>query len=75
MPPTALTNLTAGLSRAAARTMCVDKNALDVRSISSVVLESAAEILVVQTTAAIARPVCNVVSESAARIMSAERYA
>ena len=76
VPLPALTNLTAGFSRAAARKMCVGKNALDVRSISSVVLENAAEILVVpQRTAAIARPVGSVISESAARIMSAGRRA
>ena len=76
VPLTAFTILTAGSSRTAARTMCVDKNALHVRSISSVVPENAAEISVVpQRTAAIARPVCNAISESAARIMSAGRRA
>ena len=75
VPLTALTNMTAGSSRAAARTMCAGKNAPHVRSISSVVPENAAEILVVQRTAAIARPVGNVVTASAARIMSAGRSA
>ena len=71
VPLTALTILTAGFWRAAARTMCVDKDVMYVRTISSVVPENAAEISVVQRTAAIARPVGDVVSESAARIMSA----
>ena len=75
VPLTALTILTAGSSRAAARTMCVDEHAVNVPSISSVVPENAAEILVVQRTAAIARPVFNAISESAARIMSAGRRA
>ena len=71
VPFTALTILTAGFWRAAAGIMCVDKDVMYVRTISSVVPENAAEISVVQRTAAIARPVGDVVSESAARIMSA----
>ena len=73
VPLTVLTILTAGFWRAAARTMCVDKDVMYVRTTSSVVPENAAEISVVQRTAAIARPVGDVVSESAARIMSAGR--
>ena len=71
VPLTALTILTAGFWRAAAGIMCVDKDVIYVRTISSVVPENAAEISVVQRTAAIARPVGDVVSESAARIMPA----
>ena len=75
VPLTALTNLTASSSRAAAWTMCVDEHAVYVRSISNVVPENAAEVSVVKKTAAIARPVGNVATESATRIMSAGRSA